>query len=143
MNWRAWVHTRLSDARLAVVIVVFLFLLGIYAINNASQPSRAQNPKPVRTLQSRWHGLPDYIQDPEAGARMVEQLCRKANGDISKLSEDEIKWLNAVSAGNGTNMVRMRALQYVQEHKQAQQHSKEKPTATPRPSEKGREQPRP
>jgi hypothetical protein len=139
VNWKSWGRIRLSQAQLAVIIVVFLVLFSIY---NAVQYSPKQT-QAAPAPQSRWHGLPDYIQDPDAGARTVEQLCRKANGDISKLSEDELKYLNAISAGNGENMVRMKAQQYAQERKQAQQHAKEKPTSTPHPSEQGKEAPHP
>ena len=138
MKWKAWGRIRLSEAKVAIIIVVFLVLFGFY---NAVQLGSAK-PPPVKTIQSRWHGLPDYAQDPDAGARAVEQLCRKANGDVRNLTEEELKYLNAVSAGNGVNMVIMKAKEYAEE-KKAQQHSKEKPASTPHPSGKGKEEPHP
>jgi hypothetical protein len=113
---------RSNEILLAAVIVLSLVFFGIYT---TYQFGRAR--KPSQLPPSRWHGLPDYNQDPDAGSRMVEQLCKKADGDISKLSADELKWLNAISAGNGEKMVMMTARRRAQELKQAQK----RPASTP------------
>lgn len=58
---------------------------------------------------AEWHGLPNYLEDPQAGRKQVELLAKKSGGDFGKLNQNEQTWLNSVTAGNGARMLAMKA----------------------------------
>jgi hypothetical protein len=62
-------------------------------------------PAPVRPRMD----LPNYVQEPEASKRHAEALVVKSGGDFSRLAPEEQRWLNALTAGHGAEMVRKRA----------------------------------
>lgn len=54
-------------------------------------------------------GVPDYLSNPEEGARHVDQLARRSGGDFDRLTPHEQRWLNSLTAGRGRAMLRLRA----------------------------------
>src|SRR5947207_2824067 len=49
--------------------------------------------------------FPNYLENPEAGAAKANELVKKARGNYDRLTPNEQRWLDSLSAGHGAMMV--------------------------------------
>ena len=84
------------------LILALVVVLGFIA---SSRRPEVKAEAPSKLQVWKQHGLPNYIADPEAGARHTKELARKSGGDWNKLSEEEQRWLNSMTAGHGPRML--------------------------------------
>ena len=103
-----------TSQEMAGFLLVFILVVGL---GLASAPRRAPEDGTVPKQLQVWseHGLPNYIADPEAGARHTKVLARKSGGDWEKLAEEEQRWLDALTAGHGQRMLEYTARSLKQE----------------------------
>jgi hypothetical protein len=108
--------TAVDRRRRAVLIGLALLVLLLLAFLNrltappvshedaasASEPGAAG----AESSRGRPPGVVDYMQDPVAANRLVEQLAQETGGDFSKLSEGRQRMLNAMAAGRGRDLLR-------------------------------------
>ena len=111
---------------LALIMVIALAMF----INSAMRPQEPSKSALQSHAEEQWHGLPNYIEKPEAARAHATVLARRTGGDFRRLSAEERRWLDAMTAGHGAQMLRgeARALKAKEaaEKKRAQQ---KKPTA--------------
>jgi hypothetical protein len=55
--------------------------------------------------------LPNYMDDPRGASRKVDALARRTRGDFDRLSDFEQKWINAMTAGYGPQLLWRRTKQ--------------------------------
>jgi hypothetical protein len=79
-------------------------LAAVGAVGNlfASQP---ESPPPALPRAETPEGLPDYMADPGAASRRVEQMTRRTRGDYTRLTERERNWINGMTAGYGHELL--------------------------------------
>jgi hypothetical protein len=92
----------------AAVLTALLLVAGL----GERLRARDATPTAAASASSRLPGdLPNYMDDPGAASRRVDALARRTRGDFDQLSDLEQKWINAMTAGYGPQLLWRRTKQ--------------------------------
>jgi hypothetical protein len=83
--------------------VLVLAIAGMAGLNYLAQPAATPTPPPP---PARPAGLPDSLSNPQDASRKLQELAKRSQGDWQKLTPDEQKFLNGLSAGHGQQMLK-------------------------------------
>jgi hypothetical protein len=61
-------------------------------------------------------GILDYRKEPQEAKRLVEKLARQTGGNFGKLTPDQQKLLDSMTAGHGAEMLRDTARDLAKKH---------------------------
>lgn len=100
------------------VLVIGLLIIGYLGSNAANKLhyDRKDMPKTI----------PAFVKDPVKAGIHADELARKSKGDISKLSAEDARWLNSITAGNAEEFLKKRAKYFAEQDKKKTNKPKQK-----------------
>ncbi len=91
-----------NGGEMRLLLPAFICIVGLLLfLGSRFTPQAVGNPASVAPKSASWHGMPNYIDDPEAGSAMMRKLAARTGGDYFKLTPDEQRFVDSVSGGNG------------------------------------------
>src|SRR5215472_5200094 len=101
---------QVADNRELKVILVALVAVLVLAsiVNSAVRPPTPPADTLKRAAQA-YKPERDYMRHHDLAVQRIDQLALETNGDFSKLSAEDQRWLDGMTAGHGAPMLQGRA----------------------------------